>query len=131
MIGKRWKEKQDKAKKKETVKIFKKCCCGMCGRVAIQKAVEVNYRAVCLEVYFRIPAFSYTYLYHHTISLYTISYIISHNEIFIYYFTIGVVCCGMHVVKNTLIFEPRCPNCLLYDLKRYCKREKLVGTICK
>ena len=103
----------------------------VCGRVAIQKAVEVNYRAVCLEVHFRIPAFSYTYLYHHTISLYTISYIISHNEIFIYYFTIGVVCCGMHVVKNTLIFEPRCPNCLLYDLKRYCKREKLVGTICK
>ena len=42
MIGKRWKEKQ----KKETVKIFKKCCCGMCGRVAIQKAVEVNYRII-------------------------------------------------------------------------------------
>ena len=73
----------------------------MCGRVAIQKAVEVNYRAVCLEVYFRIPAFSYTYLYHHTISLYilyTISYIISHNEIFIllFYYWCGMLwyACG-------------------------------------
>ena len=44
------------------MKIFKECCgiLILCGRVAIQKAVEVNYRAVCLEVYFRIPAFSYT-----------------------------------------------------------------------
>ena len=60
----------------------------MCGRVAIQKAVEVNYRAVCLEVYFRIPAFSYTYLYHHTISLYTISHIIYYITQRDLYFTI-------------------------------------------
>ena len=58
----------------------------MCGRVAIQKAVEVNYRAVCLEVYFRIPAFSYTYLYHHTISGYHyILYYITQRDL---YFTI-------------------------------------------
>ena len=83
MIGKRWKEKQ----KKETVKIFKKCCGILCGRVAIQKAVEVNYRAVCLEVHFRIPAFSYTYLYHHTIYyiLYYIIYYITQRDL---YFTI-------------------------------------------
>ena len=66
--------------------------------------------------------------------LYTILYHILYHTTrsLFYYFTIGVVCCGMHVVKNTLIFEPRCPNCFYcMILKRYCKREKLVGTICK
>ena len=99
----------------------------------------MNYRASCsmlLEVYFRIPAFSYTLSIHqsHHIRYQHISTSSHHyhtTRSLFYYFTIGVVCCGMHVVKNTLIFEPRCPNCLLYYLKRYCKREKLVGTICK
>ena len=69
-----------KKQKKETVKIFKKCCGILCGRVAIQKAVEVNYRAVCLEVYFRIPAFSYTYN-----NIYI--YIITSSHYIIYYIT--------------------------------------------
>ena len=87
-----------KKQKKETVKIFKKCCGILCGRVAIQKAVEVNYRAVCLEVYFRIPAFSYTYnniyiyiLYHHIITLYHILYHTT-RSLLVWYMWYAVVC---------------------------------------
>ena len=85
MIGKRWKEKQ----KKETVKIFKECRgiltvlypVWACGDPKSCRGELSYYRAVCLEVYFRIPAFSYTYLYH---TLYLISYITQRDL----YFTI-------------------------------------------